>query len=282
MHVINFKETSTTVNPYVKLLYLKDTNALIVKANTGIPTGNFSGSYLVLFTNGEMYRYGVYYINEKTHIRKIKITEAEQSKFRKLIEEAAALNASQLNLKQVTTKDGSKATIDFTNYPDYYLEIYHDKKVSKYYSKSADGFIEARADGYPMRQKLVSLYNALDFSETIIAAPIEQVKAQDTVYIHFKKSEFEVKQQIAGGDYLYDIAVGEKQHLYLLQKKDALQSQQPKDFITRHKDAVIDFDFFLKYGTKTGFLNLRTVYIINDEANGKVSVSPVTLQFIEP
>lgn len=268
--VISFQNQTATINPYVKLLGLRDKDALIIRASENIETDTISGSYLVVLSNGDMYRYGVYFINEKTHIRKTTVANTDKSKFLKNIEEIETLDASQLNLKQVTTKGGTKTAIDFTNYPNYHLELYQSKKVSKFYSQAAEGFIEARADGYLMRQKLVQLCKDLDFSETIKAYPIEQVKAKDTVYIRFRSGEFETKQKIAGDDYLYDIATGSQEHSYLLRKSSSKAISAEKDFIAKHKDEIIDYDFFLKYGYRTKFLHFRTLYIIDEtEEKGK-------------
>jgi len=280
--VVNFQTQVKEYNPYINLLGLQDKDALIIRASENIETDTISGSYLVVLSNGEMYRYGVYLPDFKTHVRKIKVINADKTKFVKLIDDANMLDASQLNLTRITTKN-DKENISFTNYPNYNLELYEGKKSAKFYSLSAEGYINARADGYQMRERLVQLCKALDFSETIVTNPIELVKAQDTIYIRYKEGGTIKKEAISGGDVLYDIPISKTGHAYLLQKQEAIPQPCTKDFEARHRDAIIDEDFFLKYGSKTSFLNFRVVYIFKESKTGSpTAILPVTIQFIEP
>jgi hypothetical protein len=278
---INYQTQENEINPYIKLLGIGDANAVVIKTYND-ETNHPAGSYLAILNDGEMYRYGVYTINSKTNIRKVKVPIEDKNKFLELINEAATLDAKQLNLTEVTSVNGIMSNISFTNYPDYHLELYMGDKSSKFNSLEAEGYINARVNGYKMRQKLVDLCKALDFSETITTSSIENVKTQDTLYIRFGKSEFEKKQEIAGGDVLYDIAMSGKKHIYLLKKKDSKPILFSSNFATQHKEEIIHYDFFLKYGSKASFLNFRTLYVIEDDDQKNATLAyPVTIQFIE-
>lgn len=270
---INFTEKSANVNPYIDMLKLNDKNALIIKSYSN----EFTSSYVVLPSNGEIYHYGMYTIDGKSHTRKIKVAEAEKTHFLKLAEEINKLDATQLNRKEVTAANGTKSEISFNNYPDYYIEIFQGNQSVKFNSLAADGFIEAQAAGYQMREKLVTLYKALDFSETITTNPYETVKAKDTVYIRFKKGEFEQKQKIAGNDCLYDIAFGGKNHAYLLSKSKSPALIADNVFLEKHEHETIDYDFFLKYNNRVSFLHFRILYIIDEtDASGKKMIIPIS------
>ncbi|MXN92437.1 hypothetical protein GR160_14505 [Flavobacterium sp. Sd200] len=270
---INFTQNSITANPYIGLLKLTDNNALIVRSYNS----EFAVSYLVLSSDGAMHRYGLYNIDGKNLIRKLNVTENEKARFLKLISDINTLDATQLNLKEVTLSNGTKSEVNFNNYPDYFIEMYQGIKSVTFNSLQADGFIEAEVSGYRMRQKLVSIFKDLDFSETIATHAYDAVKAKDTVYIRFKKSNFEQKQTIAGGDKLYDIAFGGKNHAYLLTKNNSPAFVADTAFLEKHQSETVDYDFFLKYNTRISFFHFRVLYIIDEtDASGKKIVVPVS------
>lgn len=272
---INFTTFHNLKNNYTKLLGLNDENALIIKTSE-FEVDTLSGSYIAVLSNGDMYRYGVYSPNFKILIKKIKVNDNEKSKFLELIENVNTLDPAQLNLKNIVMKDGTKATIDIDHGFLYGLDVYQGKKSIHFESFGADYFITEKVDGYQMREKLLTIYKALDFSENIVANDIEHIKAQDTIYISFKEGAFEIKEKTGPDKYMYAVLLSRYGSLCFVKKHNIEPIAVSEKFVKDHTKQIINYDFFLKYIYDLNFLYYKKIYVIEEKNSaGKIIIYPI-------
>lgn len=168
---IEFKEKSENQNPYIKLLNLKDENALILKI--GFQSYWYDGihSHLIVFQNsGEVLRYDVFFPNDslkKVKIKKKKIPKSKIQDYWNLIdkivkEDKLNIDKNQLNIEKVETKEGILKLSTRSDSIDESFEITQRNEFTYFSTYDPLYQISQKNPGFAERQKLVDLINEIE------------------------------------------------------------------------------------------------------------------------
>jgi hypothetical protein len=271
---INFQKTEGSTNPYIELLGLSDKNAIVVRASGNSPVENKSGGYIVLYTNGDMYRYDITLLNLQTLITHMPLKGAEKTKSLNLIKQITSLDASKLNIGLLIEYPNGNKTLKIQDGANYAIEIFKGNQYSIYESYSPQDYIEWKAEGYEERQKFLDLFIKFGYNESVKAANIESIKQKDTVYLYFKENEFQDKWKDGSSrDAFVFYATTYNPFVFRLEI-GVPEIVAEKDFIKNHPDSVVDINFLIKYaGNAYNLLHQKNLYLITDiPENGKTLI----------
>lgn len=278
--VIDFNRASQSINPYVKLLRLKDESALILKASINENKKRRSGNYLVMMSSGKLYHYSVYISDIDTLVLQTPARKNDRKKLIDFFKTAATLDT-------VRARDYSYNIIMDT--PVYQIGVYQKNNSFDYeaYSYDEEYLAQEKAMG-ATHQKILTMYNALDYKQYLDVPELETIKALDTVYVHFTHAAMQAIE-IPGNDHKYPASYMfyhnnfSHEHFFELREKTGQENiiNIDRNFLKEHKKAIVNYDFFLKYRWQLQFLRKKTVYIIDDNGERlfmkKVQYTPINL-----
>jgi hypothetical protein len=215
-----------------------------------------------------------------------KITGRKKKEFIEVIKQITQLDVKKLSSKTITI-DSNTFEGSCSGCYDYILELYQEYKISKYINYSAHYFIEGKSEGYEERQKFLDLFYKFDYSPNIKAPDIENIKAKDTVYYLFNNFKpVEIKQSPGGNESVkrneYDIYYDGNAQNVFMQLPALYTGKRDEKFLTKNRDAIIDYNFILKYGGFTEFLSRKKVMIIEQKKNGMLRLIEVKMVLLYP
>lgn len=276
--VIDFNQVSQSINPYVKLLGLKDENALILKASINENKKRQSGNYLVMLSSGKLYHYAVYISDVDTLVLHTPAGKNDRKKLIDFFKTAATLDT-------VKARDYSYSII--MDAPVYQIGVYQKNNSFDYEAYSyGEEYLELEKAMGATHQKILTIYNALDYKQYLDVTDLETIKALDTVYVHFTHAEMQVVE-IPGNDHKYPSSYMfyhnnfSHEHFFEQRKKPGQEDiiNIDRNFIKQHKKAIVGYNFFLKYRWQLQFLRKKTMYIIDDNGERlflkKVQYTPI-------
>ncbi|WP_116787741.1 hypothetical protein [Flavobacterium psychrotrophum] len=270
--VIDFPNTSTTINPYVKFLGLKDENALILKAST-YAKRNIDSNYLVMESNGKLHHYAICISYSDTIVLHTPALRKDRQKLIELFKTIFLIYPITINKETEFTLAGP-----FT----HKLGVYRNNKYFEYevYEYSDTKEMINR------HEKLMELQEIIDYKQYIKAPDIEEIKKLDTVYVHYTHAKMQ-KIEIPGNNHKYPSSYmfyhmeSAYELFFELRNKprEEVLINVKRSFIRKHKNEIVDYTFFTKNRWEASFLRKKVVYIIDDDGKDiflkKVKYSPV-------
>ncbi|MFL9843647.1 hypothetical protein [Flavobacterium rhizosphaerae] len=165
---IKFQSKNDTLN-YVKLLDLKDSNALIIKAGyTNYWYGGTNSDFLIYNNDGSIEKYKAFFsFKGERKIKKIKVPKRKYKHYWKFIKDYAidslvAIDTRKLNIQKWTDEKGVIQTRSIDDGTNIKFEILRDNNYSKFESYSAEYFIAEKVPGFEERKKFVLLVNKFE------------------------------------------------------------------------------------------------------------------------
>lgn len=256
---VQFQYVDTRINPYVKMLHLKDSNSLILRtATTNIHASN-AGNFLVKDSKGNIFFYLLLsgYGHEPVLYSK-KLSKVQTDMASGIFDEAATVK------KEVVQDYGGLEIFDDR---DIDLELYQNRYFTKIRSYAPEFYIEENV-GVEERKKFLKIVSDVDCSNYLEAKKWQDIKDKDTIYVHFNYGPMQTKEPRAGRNILktYSFHVNTlPQHLFSQYGKDSTEVN--RSFMRKHKDEIIDYYFFMKNWKEKYSLKPKTLILIDD--NGK-------------
>jgi hypothetical protein len=161
------------INPYAKLLNLKDENSLIIKSSSS--SYWFGGEYidfLVFENNGKIFKYGMFVTsNDKP---KIKSKEIKRNKIKiiyyKYLEDLFLnnkldINKDLLKIKEKPNENGTVSMMTISDSVDEYYEISQGNQTTYFGFYSVHSYIDENYPGIEDKKKFANLIS--DFEKLI-------------------------------------------------------------------------------------------------------------------
>lgn len=253
-----FQYVDTKINPYVKMLHLKDSNSLILRVSYRYDSSH-TGDFLVKDSNGNLTYCTIMLgpgIND-TVIYNRKLKKDEAKKITTIFNETIAIDQESLDINNDSLiYDAGGLELDvyqgryFTKVKSYFDSYYKDKPIALEELKKM-GKIASEIN----REKLVE------------AKSYRDIEKLDTVYVYFNYDKLQAKSP-PGNKYrkMYDFYLETySYHTFMHIENDSMMVK--KSFLEKHRDNTIDHIFFLKNPMDSFSLKHKTVILIDD--NGK-------------
>lgn len=284
-HDIKHQSAYTGANPYLELLGITDTNALIIKATLNHENSSDEGSYIAFRSNGEIHRYGIFNINNEIVVKHISITNpVEKQSLHNTLQVVSSLDQSQLDIKEIVY-NGVSTSVYINDAGNYYLTIYKGDRLSHFQSEAPHEYIDAKVEGYEMRALFLQLFNAVDYKKAIQTKDINEIRKRDTIYVYYQKGPYETKMTMTQtGLGLYQFAIDNREHFNFTEVKNAGKYVSNSKELQHIRETMIDYDFFFKYGAEAQFLRSKKVFIVDalELSQNKVKLKEVKVSFPYP
>lgn len=252
-----FDETSETINPFVKLLHLKDTNSVILRVATTNRNEPHTGDFLVQDTKGDITFYMVL-IKWDTLVYSKRLTKAQRDTIADVFVKTASIDKSVVqNTTGMTIYDAWGVDV----------ELYKNRYAKKISSYAPYEYIEENI-GAEERKKLLNVYHKACRYNHLPAKSSKELTDIDTVYVHFTYGKLQVKEppfkKNVNKTYLYHASNSSFSFFYQTSKDSV---EVPRSFLKTHKNQIVDQYYLLKNPGHYANLSEKTLYIIDD--NGK-------------
>lgn len=252
---VQFQYVDTKTNPYVEILHLKDTNALILKTAIKNIHSPADGDFLVKDSKGNL----TYYLMALDTIMYTKhFTGPEKDSLWNLFNEAATINKTVV-----------EDSIEFCPSDGYELEleIYQQRYFTKIASYYPEYFIQENI-GAAERSKMVRIAKKISRGQQVKAKSFTDIQKFDTIYIHFTYGKGQTKEHRLKKYFMktyYFHRGGFREDMFPQQEKDSVKVS--RSFLKQHEAQTVDYLFFIKHELSGYSLRGKTLILIDD--NGK-------------
>lgn len=168
---IKFYEQSNTINPYVKMLGLDDKDAIIVAPRIYNKQQEIR-SFLVLLSDGKIYKYAVWQIDNNPEIRSKEVADDQKQYFLHLIKKMNSLRIFKNNdieaysyWKELQKNEKGMTVVLDGQY--YSFEIFKGRDVASYGDYSPQSYISSKRPGYELKKEFLSIFEAFDFVDEL-------------------------------------------------------------------------------------------------------------------
>jgi len=275
-------QSKSNGNPYLNIFGITDTNALIIKAALNQENNSEEGSYVAFLSNGEIHRYGIFNINNETIVKHIIISDpVEKESLHNTLQAVNSLDQSQLDIKEILN-NGVSTSVYIHDAENYYLTLYKGDRFSFFQSEAPYEYIDAKVQGHEMRALFLQLFNAVDYKKAIICKDINEIRRRDTVYVYYQKGPYESKMTISQtGLGSYQFAIDNREKFNFTEIKNSGKPVSNSKELQHIREAMIDYDFFFKYGAEAQFLKSKKVFIVDalELSQNKVKLKEVKVSF---
>lgn len=256
---VQFQWIGPEINPYVKILHLKDSNALILKVAETNVNNQHAGNFLVKDKKGSLTYYALilgYGHDTILYSKKIKKNDVKSL-------DSAFIQTTLIN--KDTVEDYSKMQVYDAGSID--LELYQNRYYSKIRANALQVYIQENM-GTEERKKMINVVEKLSRYKHLPGKKFSDIEKYDTIYIHFTYGNLQAKEPRFKSipQKQYTFYTGRSSMNFFFQKgNDSLKV--PRSFLKTHSNQIVDYFFFLKNNAYYLGFRKRTIILIDD--NGK-------------
>ncbi|MFP9115160.1 hypothetical protein ACLI1A_14575 [Flavobacterium sp. RHBU_3] len=256
---VQFQYIDHKTNPYVKLLHLKDSNALILKTCIKDYSSPYAGDFLVKDSNGNLTFYMLVTGDRyDTLLYSRKLPKVQRDSLSNVFAEAASVN-------KAVVEDYTGAYV--SDGDEIELELYQNRYFTKICSFYPEFYVNENI-GMEERKKLLAVVKKVGRVSQLPAKNIKDIEKFDTLYVHFTYDKLQTKEPRFKNVTIKEYRFWRgslSSDVFFQQGKDSVAVT--RNFLKTHEKQIVDYFFFLKNHISTFQFKKKTVILIDD--NGK-------------